>query len=79
MFPYVYIVGFCGVVINVLDGDIIVSEFNLQSRYVIHFWANTLDKVVNILIPPHTSYILNSSSIIHHSLALTNPRKMIYH
>ena len=28
-----------------------VSKFELQLHYYIHFWANTLGKVVNLLIP----------------------------
>ena len=34
-----------GVVANVLDCNIIVSEFDLWSFYYIHFWINTLGKV----------------------------------
>ena len=26
--------------INVLESDIVVSEFKLQLRYYIHFWTN---------------------------------------
>ena len=33
-----------GVVVYVLDCNIIVSKFELQSRYYIHFWTNTLGK-----------------------------------
>ena len=32
--------------INVLDFDIVVSEFELQSRYYVHIW-----KVMNSLFP----------------------------
>ena len=35
-----------------MDSGIVVSEFVLQSRYYIHFWANTLGKGVNPLILP---------------------------
>ena len=31
------------VVANVLDGDIVVSEFELQSRYYVYFRTNILD------------------------------------
>ena len=34
----------CGVVVNVLDSEIVVSEFELQSRYCIHF-----EKDVNLI------------------------------
>ena len=30
------------VVANVLDCDIVVSGFKLQSCYYVHFWTNTL-------------------------------------
>ena len=32
-----------------LDSDIVVSEFELQSRYYIHFWTNALAKSMNSL------------------------------
>ena len=34
-----------GVIANVLNCDIVVSEFGLQSRYYFHFYINTLGKV----------------------------------
>ena len=40
-----------GVVANVQDCDITVSEFELHSRYYIHFQTNTSEKMMNILIP----------------------------
>ena len=36
--------------VNVLAGEIVVSEFNLQSCYNIYFQANTLGKVCNLVI-----------------------------
>ena len=36
---------------NVVDCDIIVIEFELRSRYYIHFWTNTIGKGMNSLIP----------------------------
>ena len=41
-----------GVMIKAMDCGIIVSEFVLQSRYYVHFRANTLGKGMNPLIPP---------------------------
>ena len=38
-------------VVNVLDCDIVVSKFELQSRYYIHFCTNTLGNVTNLFIP----------------------------
>ena len=37
---------------GVMDCGIIVSEFVLQSRYYVHFRANTLGKGMNALILP---------------------------
>ena len=42
---------FCGVVTNVLDYDIVVSEFELQSRYYVHFRTNTLRKDIDFITP----------------------------
>ena len=41
----------CGVVANVLNYDIVLSEFELQSRYNIRFRINTLGKGMTSLIP----------------------------
>ena len=41
-----------GVMVKVIDRRIIVSEFVLQSRYYIHFQANTLGKGMKPLILP---------------------------
>ena len=38
--------------IKALDCKIVQSEFELQSRYNVHFRTNTLGKVVNLLILP---------------------------
>ena len=32
------------VVANVLEGNFVVNEFELQSHYYVHFWYNTLGK-----------------------------------
>ena len=39
-----------GAVANVLDNDIVVYEFRLQSSYYIHFWTNTLRKYIKSFI-----------------------------
>ena len=41
-----------GVVANVLDYDIIVNEFKIQSYNYAYFQTNTLGKGMNSLIPP---------------------------
>ena len=42
----------CGVMVKAMNCRIVVSKFVLQSRYYIHFRANTLGKGMNLLIPP---------------------------
>ena len=39
------------VVANVLDCDIVVSEFEHQSRYYVHFWTNTLLEMYELPYP----------------------------
>ena len=39
-----------GVMVKGLDNGIVVSEFELYSRYYVHFWTNTLAKGMNPLI-----------------------------
>ena len=41
-----------GVMVKVMDCGIVVHEFVLQSRYYVHFQANTLGKGMNPLILP---------------------------
>ena len=41
-----------GVMIKAMDYGIVVNEFVLQSRYYVHFRANTLGKGINPLILP---------------------------
>ena len=41
-----------GVMVKPMDCGIVVREFVLQSRYYIHFRANTLGKGINPLILP---------------------------
>ena len=47
----------CGVMVKAMDCEIVVSAFELQSRYYIHFGTNTLGKGMNPLILPATGYI----------------------
>ena len=51
-----------GVMVKAMDGGIVVSEFELQSCYYVHFRANTLGKDMNPTYPP--SYGLNSTTIV---------------
>ena len=41
-----------GVMVKAMHCGIVVREFVLQSRYYVHFWANTLGKGMNPLILP---------------------------
>ena len=41
-----------GVMVKAMDCGIVVSEFVLQSRYYVHFRANTLGNGMNPLILP---------------------------
>ena len=41
-----------GVIVKAMDCRIVASEFVLQSRYYVHFQANTLGKGMNPLILP---------------------------
>ena len=40
------------VVINVIDCDIIVSEFESKARIYVQFWTNIFEKRMNPLISP---------------------------
>ena len=48
-----------GVVANLLDYDIIVSKFELQSSQYIHFRTNTLGSILNPLIPSDMDLIVS--------------------
>ena len=51
-----------GVMVKAMDYGIVVSEFELHSRYYVHFLTNTLGKGMNPLLPP--SYGLNSTTTV---------------
>ena len=44
-----------GVLVNVMNYDIGVSDLKLHSRYYVHFWTNAFKKGMNSLIPPAIS------------------------
>ena len=46
------------VVVNVVECDMLVGEFEHQSRYCIHFQTDTLEKGMNLLILPAMCYIV---------------------
>ena len=41
-----------GIVVNVLDCDIVISEFEFHSRYYVHHRTNTLKKGMKAFIFP---------------------------
>ena len=47
----------CSAMVKVLDGGRVLSEFELQSRYYVHFRTNTHGKGKNHLIFPAKGYI----------------------
>ena len=47
-----------GVMVKAMDCGIVVREFVLQSRYYVHFRANTLGKGMNPLILPSMGKIV---------------------
>ena len=51
-----------GVIVKAMDCGIVVREFVLQSRYYVHFRANTLGKGMKPLYPP--IYGLNSTTTV---------------
>ena len=51
-----------GVIVKAMDCGIVVNEFVLQSRYYVHFRANTLGKGMNSHYP--SSYGLNSTTSV---------------
>ena len=44
--------------VKAMDCGFVVREFELQSRYYVHFRANTLGKGMNPLILPAMGYIV---------------------
>ena len=53
-----------GIVANVLDCDIVVSEFEIQLRDYFYFRTNTLRKCINSFSLPTPSYWLNCIPIV---------------
>ena len=51
-----------GIMAKVLYGNLEVIEFKLQSYYYVHFYTNTIEKGMKVLIPP--SYKLSSATTV---------------
>ena len=47
-----------GVILAVLDCDIVIKEFELQSRNYVHFRTYTLRKAMNPFLPPAMGCII---------------------
>ena len=54
----------CDVLINVLNFEIIVSEFELQSCYYIHFRTNTLGKAMDSFSPQLYHYWFSTKIVL---------------
>ena len=64
-------------VANVMDCDIVMSKFELQSCYNVHFRSNTLREGMKPLIPQSIGKIVPILSFYKGGLALNNPRRLI--
>ena len=69
----------CGVVAKVLDCDIVVSEFELLSRYRVHFRSNNIGKSMNLLIPQLSVKLYHYCSSARVASTLISPRRLIGH
>ena len=66
-----------GVMVKAMHGGIVVSEFELQSCYYVHFLINTLGRGINPLILPAMG--LNSTTTVllgRMALAFNDPRRL---
>ena len=64
--------------VNMLEYDIIVNEFKLQSRYYVYFRIKTLGKGMNSLFP----HLVKLHFYCHNTriaLTLNNPQRLIFH
>ena len=52
------------VMVNKLDWDIVVSEFEFQSHYCVLLWSNNFGKGMNTPILPPPAMLLNSTSTV---------------
>ena len=69
----------CGVVVNILDCNFVVSKFKLQSRYYIHFRTKTVGNGMNLLIFPQlwVTYFHNCFFFYNDALASTKINQII--
>ena len=69
----------CGVMIKAMDCGIVVSEFVFQSRYYVHFRANTIAKGMNTLFPQLWVKYYHYCPSKRMALALNNLQRLICH
>ena len=67
----------CGVMMKAMDCRIVICEFELQSRYHVHFRTNTLGKGMNLPNLSVRKYQCCSSRKM--ALALNIPESLICH
>ena len=65
--------------VSVIDCDIVVSKFEVQSRYYVYFRTNAHGKGLNPLVPLDIGLIVLFVSFKKDFFVLNNPRKLIYH
>ena len=63
LFPYqggqsLCIIASCGIMVNVLNYDIVISKFELSSSKYVPSWINTLGKGINSFISPAMDWIV---------------------
>ena len=63
IYIYIYTSG-SDVMVKAMDCKIVVSDFVLQSRYYVHFRANTLGKGINPLILPAMGSIVTTTVLL---------------
>ena len=69
-----------GVMVNVLECDIVVSEFKLLSHYYVQFWINTLGKSIEASIIPARYELNNATTVLQgRLLEFSYLRKLICH
>ena len=64
---------------KVLESDIVVSEFELKSRYYFCVWTKIFEKGMNPLIFQAMGKMVPLLSFNKDGLVLNNPQKLIYH
>ena len=63
---HIYMRNLLDIVANLQDCDIVVNEFELSSRYYVHFQTNELENSMNSLIP----LLISLSSFYKHCLGI---------